>query len=187
MASADTTTVNDTATAAADTTAAEPDSAVTDTATTVDADTNDATDTGTGDDTEVDEDQDDAGDGPGREAAKYRRRLREAETERDQLAAQVDALQRAEVERHAAAAELKPAALWSAGTQLADLLADDGTVDAAKVSTAIGAAREQLGIPAPPPRGNYVKGEGLTVKRPSKPSGRDAMVGVVMGRDSDDR
>ena len=129
---------------------------------------------------EVDEDQD-AGDGKGgREAAKYRRRLREAEAQRDQLAGQVEAMQRAEVERLAEADGLKPAALW-AGAELAGLLADDGTVDGARVSAAIEAAREQLGIPAPPV-GPRVPNEGRSPGRPAKPSGREAMVGIVMGR-----
>ena len=163
-----------------DTTTVEPEEA-----TTVDTETTDTSEASPGDDSEVDEDQDDAGDGPGREAAKYRRRLREAETERDRLSERVESLQRAEVERLATADSLRPAALWSSGVELADLLSDDGTVSAAKVSAAIDGAREQLGIPNPPPR-NYVKNEGRSLGRPSKPSGKAAMVSVVMGRDSDD-
>lgn len=93
-------------------------------------------------------------------------------------------MQRAEVERLATGADLRPAALWASGPELADLLSDDGTVDEAKVSAAVAAAREQLGIPNPPPRGNYVKNEGRSPGRPSKPSGKAAMVGVVMGRDN---
>lgn len=144
------------------------------------------------DDRADDEDQDDAtegdgaGDGPGREAAKYRRRLRDVEAERDTLKATVESLQRAEVDRLATADGLKPAALWSSA-ELTDLLAEDGTVDQGKVAAAISAARETLGIaPPPPPRGNVVKKEGATLRRPGRPSGRDAMVGVVMGRDGSD-
>jgi hypothetical protein len=44
-----------------------------------------------------------------REAASYRRRLRDTETERDQLREQLDRLQRAEVERLASAAGLQVA------------------------------------------------------------------------------
>lgn len=147
------------------------------------------------DDQNEDQDDDDAeddegagaGDGPGREAAKYRRRLRDVEAERDALKATVESLQRAEVDRLAAGADLRPAALWASGPELADLLGDDGTVDQGKVAAAIAAARETLGIaPPPPPRGNFVKKEGATLRRPPKPSGRDAMVGVVMGRDGSD-
>ncbi|OPE45945.1 hypothetical protein BV508_27875, partial [Mycobacterium intermedium] len=72
------------------------------------------------------------------------------------------------------------------GSELADLLSDDGTVDAAKVSAAIATAREQLGIPAPPV-GPRVPNEGRNPGRPVKPSGKSAMVSVVMGRDADDR
>lgn len=131
------------------------------------------------------DDEDDAGDGPGREAAKYRRRLRDTEAERDRLAEQVESLQRAEVERLAASDGLRPAALWASGVELADLLADDGTVHGSKVSAAIGASREQLGIPNPLPR-NYVKNEGRSPGRPGKPSGKAAMVSVVMGRGAAD-
>lgn len=174
------------------TTTVEPDAAVADGTAAVDTDVTVTAETGAQADSgaedqddggaEVDEDQDDddgAGKG-GREAAKYRRRLREAEAQRDQLAGQVEAMQRAEVERLATADGLKPAALW-AGAELAGLLADDGTVDGAKVSAAIEAAREQLGIPAPPV-GPRVPNEGRSPVRPAKPSGREAMVGIVMGR-----
>ena len=176
--STETTDTTDTETAAVEPSAAETnDTAVADT------ETSEASPEGGA---EVDEDQDDAdddgrGDGPGREAAKYRRRLRAAEAERDRLSEQVGALQRAEVERLATADDLRPAALWASGAELADLLTADGTVDEAKVSAAVAAAREQLGIPNPPPRGNFVKREGASPGRPPKPSGKDAMVGVVMG------
>lgn len=138
------------------------------------------------DDGDGEDDGASAGDGPGREAAKYRRRLRDVEAERDALKATVAALQRAEVDRLATADGLKPAALWSSA-ELTDLLAEDGTVDQGMVAAAIAAARETLGIaPPPPPRGNFVKKEGATLRRPGRPSGRDAMVGVVMGRDGSD-
>lgn len=82
-----------------------------------------------------------------RREAKYRTQLREAEAERDQLAATVEALQRTEVERVAADWIAEPTALWAAaGVQLADLVTENGTVDAAKVTAAARAAREQLGL-----------------------------------------
>lgn len=83
---------------------------------------------------------------PGREAAKYRRQLREAEAERDELRTQLEALRRAEVDRLVTDAKVKPAAVWAAGTDLASLLAADGTVDPAKVAEAVTATREALGI-----------------------------------------
>ncbi|WP_428339988.1 hypothetical protein [Mycobacterium sp.] len=174
-------------TSTTDTATVEPDSTDTDETTASGSEAPEAPVDGAEDATEAVEDQDDdASDGAGREAAKYRRRLREAEAERDQLAERIEAMQRAEVERLATADSLRPAALWASGVELANLVADDGTVDGSKVSDAVAAAREQLGIAAPPV-GPVVKREGLGVGRPPKPSGRDAMAGVIMGRDSDDR
>lgn len=83
----------------------------------------------------------------GAEAAKYRTQLRETEAQRDTLAAKVETLQKAQVE--ALAADLaKPAALWATGTSLADLLDDDGNVDADKVTEAVARARDELGLAA---------------------------------------
>lgn len=78
--------------------------------------------------------------------ARYRVQLREAEAERDQLAATVEALQRSEVERIAGKTIKQPAALWAAGVALADLLGDDGRVDTAKVESAAADARANLGL-----------------------------------------
>ncbi|WP_137875248.1 hypothetical protein [Rhodococcus sp. Q] len=116
-----------------------------------------------------------------REAAKYRRRLRETEAERDTLTQRVEALQRAEVDRIATAAKLKPEALWASGAELPALLTDTGTVDAELVAAAIATARTTLGI-APPTR-NYVAREGSN-PRPPATSGFDNMVNVVMGKTS---
>ena len=70
-----------------------------------------------------------------REAASYRRRLRETETERDGLRARVDDLQRAEVERLAAAAGLAVASdVWQFGASLDTLRAEDGSIDRETVS-----------------------------------------------------
>lgn len=127
-------------------------------------------------DTDTPDDDHDAGN---REAARYRRRLRETEQERDRLTQQVEALQRSEVERAAAAEQIKPAALWSV-TELADLLAEDGTVDADKLTAGIKSARDVLGLPAP--RRNHVPGEGRNPIGSSRSAPRDDMVNVVMGR-----
>ena len=65
-----------------------------------------------------------------REAAGYRRRLRETEAERDQLRAQLDRLQTAEVERLASAAGLAVAGdVWMHGAALDTLRAEDGSID----------------------------------------------------------
>lgn len=85
---------------------------------------------------------------PNREAARYRRRLRATEAERDGLRAQVESLQRAEVERVARTDGhlTRPSALWASGVSLADLVAQDGTVDRERVMTAVGAAVDRLGL-----------------------------------------
>ena len=72
-----------------------------------------------------------------REAAKYRKRLREAEGERDRLSAQLDAVRRREAERLAGEGGLADAAdLWRDGLNLDFLLGEDGTVDPEKVAAA---------------------------------------------------
>lgn len=83
---------------------------------------------------------------PNAEAARYRRKLRDAEAERDALAGRLEVLQRAEAERIAADHMTKPAALWAAGTELADLLAEDGTVDPQRVAQASIGAVDALGL-----------------------------------------
>lgn len=86
-----------------------------------------------------------AGEGPAEEnaesgnseAAKYRRRLREAEAERDALREQVDGLRRAEVERQVADDLEDPSDLWRAGADVGELLDDQGAVDRGKVDQAV--------------------------------------------------
>ncbi|MBF6233955.1 hypothetical protein [Nocardia farcinica] len=125
----------------------------------------------------TDDEPKDGDEPPAREAAKYRRRLRETETERDALAARVEALQRAEVERIASAGQVKPAALWASGAELAGLVREDGTVDPDKVDQALTAARESLGIPEP--RGRLVVPREGHNSRPS--SSRSSMASVIRG------
>ncbi|WP_051046295.1 hypothetical protein [Nocardia asiatica] len=72
-----------------------------------------------------------------REAAKYRRQLRETETERDALRERVTAYERAEVERLAADRMADPSDLWTGGTDLETLRGKDGAIDPAKVGKAI--------------------------------------------------
>ena len=104
-----------------------------------------------------------AGESSNREAARYRTRLRDAEAERDTLRGQVDAMQRAEAERLAADHLTKPDALWKAGVNLSNVLAEDGTVDPAKVQAAAEGAVAELGLETPRShllRSNVVRGEG---------------------------
>ena len=84
----------------------------------------------------------------GREAARYRVRLRETEAERDQLRSLVETLQRAEAERAVSDVLRVPAGLWTAGTALADLLDDQGRVDPEKAIAAARTARETVGLAA---------------------------------------
>lgn len=89
---------------------------------------------------------------PNGEAAKYRARLRDAETERDGLRTQLDTIRRGEVERLAAATVARPESIWKAGVELADLLDGDGKVDPAKVTEAVRSAAESLGLARPVPQ-----------------------------------
>lgn len=91
-------------------------------------------------------DEDEVEDNGNKEAAKYRRKLREAEAERDTLAETVAALQRQQIEDMAAHALEKPGALWSIGTKVDDLLAEDGTVDTEKVLAAVKVATDEVGL-----------------------------------------
>lgn len=76
----------------------------------------------------------DDGGGNDREAAKYRRRLRDTEGERDRLASVVESYQRRDAETEALTAGLASGAdLWAGGVQLADILNDQGNLDHGKV------------------------------------------------------
>lgn len=83
---------------------------------------------------------------PNREAAKWRRQLRVAEAERDELADKVAALQRQAIDQRAELAGIKPALLWAAGTELSDLTDDDGAVDVDRVAQAITAVQKEFGL-----------------------------------------
>jgi len=104
-------------------------------------------------------DQHDDADKPGAEAARYRRKLRTVEGERDALAGQLDATRRGIVDAQAAGLGIRPAALWAAGAELDELLADDGSVDAGKVEQAVRAAKGVLGLDSGP-RPNPQQGRG---------------------------
>ena len=68
----------------------------------------------------------------------WRRRMRDAEQERDQLRGLVDQLERTEVERRAGAAGMAmPSDLWAIGTELGSLRGEDGQLDAEAVEARV--------------------------------------------------
>ncbi|WP_347057268.1 hypothetical protein ABC795_11220 [Blastococcus sp. HT6-30] len=72
-----------------------------------------------------------------REAANYRRKLRDAEAERDALASAVATYQKRDAEALVGERLLSAADLWVAGVELKDLLDDGATVSAEKVDAAV--------------------------------------------------
>jgi len=81
------------------------------------------------------------------EAAKYRRQLRDAQTQVETLTATVTALRRAEVERVATSMGVsKPASIWLAGLDVDTLLDDTGTIDKNKAFNAIAGIVDTLGL-----------------------------------------
>lgn len=106
------------------------------------------------------------------EAAKYRTRLREAEAERDEITAKYTNLLRGTIEAEARLKHHTPgAALWDAGTNPTDLLADNGHIDPTKLRDACNTARERYGIgrPAESP------GQGITSDPAPEVTWRDAL------------
>ena len=70
---------------------------------------------------------------PNAEAAKYRTRLRESEAAHELDRGQLEKYQRRDAERLATDLS-RPADLWLGGTELADVLTDDGDVDPVAVA-----------------------------------------------------
>lgn len=93
----------------------------------------------------------------GKEAARYRRQLRDTEAERDTFRAERDAARRALVDRLAEEeGKVRPGGLWASGVELEALLDEAGNVDVTLVREACAAAAEslglqRLGIPRPDP------------------------------------
>lgn len=86
----------------------------------------------------------------GNREARYRVERNEARAEVERLSGVVEGLQKQMVE--GMIGDLNAKAFWAgAGVEgVADLLSDDGSVDAEKVQAAVGVAREELGIPEGP-------------------------------------
>ncbi|MCV7381655.1 hypothetical protein BST11_16945 [Mycobacterium alsense] len=88
---------------------------------------------------------------PNHEAAKWRTKLRDAESQNAALATRLEAMQRAAIDTQVTALGMKPAALWASGAKIEDLVDDTGVPDAAKVQQAAQDAKEALGIVAVKP------------------------------------
>lgn len=115
----------------------------------------------------------------GREAAKYRRRLRETEAERDSLTEQVNTLRRSVAEQIAATSGMaKPEALWIGDAVVEDMLDDDGNVDRDRVLAACDDVSARFGLRRRP-RPNLAQ---LETGEGAPRSVADEMVGVVQGR-----
>lgn len=102
-----------------------------------------------------------------KEAQKLRKRLREAESERDAAKATADAMRSVILAHALDGQDLTAEALTAAGHDVGALVADDGTVDAGALATAITSTAERFGIrrsntPLPDPsqgsHGNYLNG-----------------------------
>ena len=117
----------------------------------------------------------------GKEAAKYRVRLRETEAERDTLTAKVEQLQRGMIESLAAneGRLSSPEIIWASGTEIADLLDDDGNIDTGKVNDAVEATVGKYGIPRRP-RPNPAQREQST--SPPKITGTQGMINAISNR-----
>ena len=100
--------------------------------------------------TEQDTQQQDVDQEQGNREARYRVERNEARAEVERLLGVVEGLQKQMVE--GMIGDLNAKAFWAgAGVEgVADLLSDDGSVDAEKVQAAVGVAREELGIPEGP-------------------------------------
>lgn len=118
---------------------------------------------GTVDDT----DQDTAGN-PNKEAAKYRRQLRDVEAERDTLTARIETMQRHMIEGEVQRAGYKPAAFWSRDANTPhQFFTDDGTLNTDQLAEAITTTARELGLPNG--RGPVAPREGGTSRpRPAK-------------------
>ncbi|WP_394253302.1 hypothetical protein [Arthrobacter pityocampae] len=118
-------------------------------------------------------DQPDAtGDGKGtgnKEAAKYRRQLRETEAERDALVETVGGLQRQIVAGNLPhGATLSADALWTVGRKPGDFFDEKGLLDTEKLTVAVKETHATLGVrfgPAPVPSSGSGSGVGLSGER----------------------
>jgi hypothetical protein len=100
------------------------------------------------------------------EAANYRKRLRQAEADRDQLAARLDTLQRVEAASIIESAGVTPDAVWATGTTLEGLRNEDGDLDPDRIRAAAAEAADTLGITPAPKRTGLAGLSSGTMKPP---------------------
>ncbi len=110
---------------------------------------------------------------PNREAAKYRRQLREVEAKRDKITATLEAAQRSRVEAVAVSQGITADALWAAGSQLDALLTADGQPDADAIAAAVQHTRDYFGITVKPATAAGLK-SGAMAPQPTPDNWRDA-------------
>lgn len=108
---------------------------------------------------QTDQDQAEEGDPANREAARYRVRLREAEAERDRVAAQLESVATHVVNGEAARYGVNAEGLRAAGHDLGAFFNDEGTFDAEAVRQAAEDTAGRFGIKRPGAAG-YVPGSG---------------------------
>lgn len=117
--------------------------------------------------------------GSNREAAKYRRRLRDTEAERDRLADQLATARKAVVESELDRLPVKvhPDLIWMRSAP-ADYFADDGTLNRERLQLIVDQLR-QLG--AAQVKG-WHSGEGREPRHPVGRGARDRALKLIMGR-----
>ncbi|MBX7434171.1 hypothetical protein JDV09_18915 [Mycobacterium sp. Y57] len=122
------------------------------------------------------------------EAAKWRRQLRDAQTENKTLTGRVDGLLRREVERLAAQQLADPTDVWRDDVDLAGLLGEDGLPDPQKVDELIEAIigrhpHWRRGNPAAP--ASTVSGDGNALRPPPGRAGPPSWQEVFKGQAAD--
>lgn len=108
----------------------------------------------------------------GKQAAKFRKQVRQLETDNTALTEQITGLQKQLAENLIVAAGVKPEAIWAI-TEIAELLDDTGRVDPEKITATIAKAVQELNIRVKPTAGLYVAAEGK-IPAPPKHGGRQA-------------
>ena len=115
-----------------------------------------------------------------KEAAKYRRQLREVQAERDQLSAQVEAMQRAQVERALKGKLEKPSSFWLSDHKPADFYTEGGELDSDKLNTAADTAIETIGL-ARARRFQGSAGQGVRQSTPVRTTKAEAWQKILQG------